>query len=103
MSGGPQFNASGVDLATANVEHDPRERTAWWPCSRSPGSKVEATLMTWTVQHALLGPWDDGARKVRAFLAVGDELGLGCANEDAGVVLVGIAEDDGTAHGHVVD
>jgi hypothetical protein len=50
--------------------------------------------MTRAVQHSLLGFGNDGARQVRALLAVGHQFALRQANEDAVVELTRILEHE---------
>jgi hypothetical protein len=44
------------------------------------------------MQYPVLGLWNDRARQVRAFLAVGHELVLGQPHQHAGIDLARIVE-----------
>jgi hypothetical protein len=46
---------------------------------------------------------DDSAAQVRAFLAIGDEIILAAADEQAVVMFIGINERDGRANGNLAE
>ena len=81
-----------MDDLVADLERDPRQRTAWRPGNRSAREQVEIAVVAGALETSQVHFWHHGTGEVRAFLVVGQEgLGVG-PQQNARVMLTGIVE-----------
>src|SRR6476659_6851005 len=99
----PLFHGNGVYGPSAHVEHDSRQRPAWWARGWGTGSQIEPSLVARTVKTVFGWPRNDRTRQVRALLAERHELARCHAYQHARLVFVRIGEYDCSADGQIVD
>jgi hypothetical protein len=87
----------GVYGIAANIELNSWQGTPRWTGYRPAGSQLEITLMTRTVDHVLVEPGNDGARQMRAFLAICEHDIARWTDEYARVLFARVCEREDAA------
>src|SRR5688572_598450 len=94
----PLLDTGREYLVTADLEAHPRQRAARRPGSRTARRQIEVALMARTPDVSAIEARHDGARQMRAFLAVGDQVTAGVPHQETRIVLRRVCEgEDGVA------
>src|ERR1051325_401387 len=98
-----QLDAAGLDAVAPEFQIDARERPSRRPRDRPSALDVELAFVARAAEALVLRLRDDGARQVRARLAVGDELVLVEPHQQTLVVRLRVRERLRAADRNLVD